>query len=106
MEYRPRVLQVGLGPIGIDTARRAAARGYELVGAVDIDPALSGRSLGEVLGADVAGQVVGSVEEALEAFSVDAALVTTISDLDKVVPGCETLLNGGVAVVSTCEEMA
>ncbi len=106
MESRPRVLQVGLGPIGIDTARRAAARGYELVGAVDIDPALSGRSLGEVLGADVAGQVVGSVEEALEAFSVDAALVTTISDLDKVVPGCETLLNGGVAVVSTCEEMA
>ncbi|MAB91345.1 MAG: dihydrodipicolinate reductase [Planctomycetes bacterium] len=106
MKSRPRVLQVGLGPIGRDTARRAAARGYEVVGAVDIDPSMGGQSLSEILETDIPGEVVGSVEDALEAFAMDAALVTTVSDLDKVVPDCETLLQGGVAVISTCEEMA
>lgn len=106
MDSRPRVVQVGLGPIGLDTARRAVARGYELVGAVDIDPALAGKPLAEVLETDVEGGIVGSVEEAVEQFEADAALVTTVSDLEKVVPGCETLLRGGLAVVSTCEEMA
>jgi len=87
-------------------AKRALARGYHLVGAIDVAPELEGKALSEVLGADVPGTVVGSPEAALEAFAADAALVTTVSDLDRVVPGCETLLRGGVAVVSTCEEMA
>lgn len=106
MPSKPRVIQVGLGPIGRDMAKRALARGYDLVGAVDVAPELEGKALSEILGVDVGGSVVGSPEAALEAFQADAALVTTVSELERVVPGCETLLRGGVAVVSTCEEMA
>jgi hypothetical protein len=108
MIAKHRVIQVGLGPIGIDMARRAAARPHlEIVGAVDIDPDLVGRDLEDLVeGASVSGRVFGNPTEALENVEADVAIVTTLSDLDRVVPGCETLLRGGVAIVSTCEEMA
>ena len=48
-----RVLHVGLGPIGAGIVRQVAVRqGIRIVGAVDIDPAKSGRDLGEVVGLD------------------------------------------------------
>ena len=106
MASHPRVIQVGLGPIGQDMARRATERGFELVGAIDIDPQFDGKNLSEVLGIEASGTVVSSAEAALAAFNADVALVTTVSELERVVPGCETLLRGGVGVVSTCEEMA
>lgn len=104
-----RLIQVGLGPIGLDTARRAAARkNYSVVGGVDLSPDLQGRGMQELLGTgvDCEGEVLGSLEEAIERFRPDVALVTTVSDLDKVVPTAEALLEKGVAVISTCEEMA
>lgn len=109
MSTQHRILQVGLGPIGRDMARRAAERkGHRIVGGVDLDPALAGTSLGELLGSDIdcSGQVVGSLAEAIERFEPDVALVTTISDLAPVVETCVPLLEAGVHVVSTCEEMA
>ncbi|MAG58202.1 MAG: dihydrodipicolinate reductase [Planctomycetes bacterium] len=103
-----RIIQVGLGPIGRETARRAALRsGFDVVGAVDIAEDLVGRELSDVLdGVSCSGTIVATPEEALEAFGADVAIVTTISDLDRVVAPCATLLRGGVGVVSTCEEMA
>jgi len=46
-----RVIQYGLGPIGISTARTILSKdNLKLVGAVDIDPAKVGKDLGELLG--------------------------------------------------------
>ncbi|HYM21712.1 MAG TPA: hypothetical protein VEU08_00825, partial [Vicinamibacterales bacterium] len=46
-----RVLHFGLGPIGTAIVKQVAARpGFRIVGAVDIDPAKSGRDLGDVVG--------------------------------------------------------
>ena len=43
---RIKVIQFGLGPIGVRAARLAAAkRGMKLVGAVDVDPAKVGRDV-------------------------------------------------------------
>ena len=106
MQKRPRILQVGLGPIGVETARRAIGRGHELVGAVDVNPELTGRSLDEIIGDGANGIVHGTPEDALSATRPEAALVTTVSDLEAVVPGCSVLLRAGVPVVSTCEEWA
>jgi len=48
-----RVIQYGLGAIGRAAARLAADRpGIKLVGAVDRDPKLTGKDLGEILGLD------------------------------------------------------
>ena len=46
-----RVLLVGLGPIGSSVAKQIVARkGFQLVGAVDIDPKKIGRGAAEVIG--------------------------------------------------------
>jgi 4-hydroxy-tetrahydrodipicolinate reductase len=83
-------------------AKKALARGHEIVGAVDVDPALVGSDLATLLGAGAHGKVVANAEDAPHA---DVALVTTVSDLERVVPTCVPLLRRGIAVVSTCEEL-
>src|SRR5690606_24328931 len=45
-----RVLQFGVGAVGRETIRQLAMRGIELVGAVDLDPALAGQDAGLVAG--------------------------------------------------------
>ena len=48
MDKPTRVLQIGLGYIGLAlTQILTEQEGYEIVGAVDINPALAGNDLGE-----------------------------------------------------------
>jgi len=114
-----RVLQVGLGPIGVGVARQLAARpGFELVGAVDTRTDLVGRDVAEVCGLiDSAGgpsgvpvplgrAVAGELSSALAALRPDAVVVCTSSSLERVVPTLEACLAAGAAVVSTTEELA
>lgn len=106
-----RVLQVGLGPIGLGVARQLAQRaGFELIGAVDPRPDLVGRELAEVCGLDgsqgAAGQVAADLDTALRELRPDAAVVCTSSALERVAPSLETCLAAGAAVVSTTEELA
>jgi 4-hydroxy-tetrahydrodipicolinate reductase len=103
-----RVLQVGLGPIGLAVARQLAERhGFELVGAVDLDPARLGQDLGTLLGRATRGAAVtGDLDRALGDLSPDAAVVSTSSALATVAPTLESCLAAGAAVVSTTEELA
>ena len=104
-----RVLQVGLGPIGVAVARQLATRpGFLLVGGVDVDPALAGRDLAQVCGLPSALEAVvhRELEPALAALRPDAAVVCTSSALERVAPTLQTCLAGGAAVVSTTEELA
>lgn len=118
-----RVLQVGLGPIGMGVARQLAARpGFELVGAVDTRPDLVGLSLAEACGLDertggtlsdpIAGgaitarSVAGELAPALAALRPEAIVVCTSSSLARVAPTLEACLAAGAAVVSTTEELA
>ena len=72
-----RVVHIGLGPIGAAVARQVASRkGFQIVGAVDIDPNKAGRDLGEqggsltlvatVLADSEAGEEVRKVLETTE----------------------------------------
>ena len=45
-----KILQVGLGPLGVKTVQFAAARGFKIVAAVDNNPKLVGQDVGEVCG--------------------------------------------------------
>ncbi|MCA9321403.1 MAG: dihydrodipicolinate reductase, partial [Planctomycetes bacterium] len=46
-----RVIQCGLGPIGLMTTREMVRKGgLEIVAAIDVSPALIGRDLGELAG--------------------------------------------------------
>ncbi len=103
-----KVILYGLGPIGATCARVLAARpDFEIVGAVDLDPAKVGRDVSEILGlADKTGIKVS--DKAGRALARDAHLVVhaTGSYLLKVKPQLEQIIRAGKNIVSTCEELA
>ncbi len=103
-----RVLQVGLGPIGVAVARQLVARrGYELVGGIDLDPAKIGRDLGEACGlAESLGIAVrGDLEGTLRELRPTAAALCTSSSLERMAPTVEACLEAGATVVSSTEEL-
>ncbi len=109
MNTRTRVVQFGLGPIGCATASLVLSRNqFDLVGAVDIDPAKIGRDVGEVLGMEeaVGIKVVGSLQEALARTDADAAIHTTSSYFPLFKDQVKELLEAGLDVSSTAEELA
>ena len=91
------MLQVGLGPLGIQIAGELHRRELGRIVAA-VDPALAGEPFGDV-----------TVQPALAAVAdvaVDAAIVTTVSDLRACAPTLHELAARGIAIVSTCEELS
>jgi len=81
--------------------------GLQIVGAVDIAPEMIGRGLGDLcdLRGGPAVEVAGGLEEAMRE-GADAAVVTTVSELEAAMPLLRQLVETGVNVVSTCEELS
>lgn len=101
-----RIVQVGLGPLGRKVVADLVARGLgEVAGAVDPAPDLVGKPVGAVVPGAGDAPIRACVEE-LPRERVDAAIVTTQSDLELVMPTLRALLDRGLTVVSTCEELA
>jgi 4-hydroxy-tetrahydrodipicolinate reductase len=103
------VVQYGLGPIGCAIVRVAAARGgLSLVAGVDIDPAKVGKDVGEVAGlpAPLGARVWSSSTDTLRQVRPRVALHSTSSSLPAVLDQLLALLEAGVSIVSTCEELA
>lgn len=99
----------GLGPIGAAVARQIASRkGFQIVGAVDIDRAKIGLDLGEVIGLDkkLRIRVTNDAVGAIKAGKPDVAVLCTSSSLKKVMPQIEMVLKKKVAIVSTTEELS
>ena len=104
-----RVLMYGLGPIGAAVARQIASRkGFQIVGAVDIDRAKIGLDLGQVIGLEkkLRVRVTNDAVGAIKAGKPDVAVLCTSSSLKKVMPQIETVLKKKVAIVSTTEELS
>src|SRR6187397_1696362 len=106
---RIRVLQIGLGPIGLGVTRQLVDRqGFQLAGAVDIDPAKIGRDVGELVGSDkpLRLKVTSDIGRAIKACQPDVAVVCTSSSLKAALPDLETVVRHRVPVVTTTEEAA
>ena len=77
-----------------------------VVAAVDKDPALAGKDLGELCSTGSMGVPVSpSLEQALGQGAADVAVLTTVSDLARIAPQIEEILHFGLPVVTTCEEL-
>ncbi len=103
-----RVIAFGLGPIGSGIARVVAVReGYEIVGAVDIDPAKAGKDVGMVIGLDHP-LGVGVSDDAAKVLKKKADVVvhSTGSVLTAVEPQLAAIIRANHNVVSTCEELS
>jgi 4-hydroxy-tetrahydrodipicolinate reductase len=104
-----RVLQIGLGPIGRAVATQIVSRrGFELVGAVDIDPQKQARDVAELLGLakPLRIRVSDDIGKAIRAGTPDAAVLCTASSLKAALPAMEELLRRRVPIVTTTEEAA
>ncbi len=104
-----RVMLVGLGPIGAAVARQVLDRkGYQLVGAVDVDPNKRGRDAGDVmeLGRKLRLKVTSAIGKTIKATKPDVAVLCTSSSLKAVVGQFEEVLKHRVPIVTTTEEAA
>jgi len=106
MTVAPTAVQYGVGPIGSRVVETAVDRGYEFVGAVDVDPEKVGRDLGSVAGTEELGVEITDDADAALSAEPDVVFNSTLSPLEKVRPQIEEAMAAGADVVSTCEEMA
>jgi len=100
-----RCIVFGLGPIGAGIAQVALERGHAIVGAVDIDPQKAGRPLSALVEGAGALPIQRTVDPLLNA-GADVVLHSTQSHLVQVMPQLVPLLDAGLNVISTCEELA
>jgi 4-hydroxy-tetrahydrodipicolinate reductase len=103
-----RILHIGLGPLGQMLGPYLTEKeNLQLVGAVDVDPAKTGRDLGTLYNLDRPLDVaVGGKLDAGMTNDADVAVLTTVSELRALFPTLVQLIEGGLHVVSTCEELA
>lgn len=102
-------VQYGLGPIGSAVARHVVKRpGVELVGGVEIDPAKVGQDIGRVIGLDRSLGIVVTrhLSETLARCEADVVLHTTSSHFDSFKSQIVEILEAGLDVVSTAEELS
>ncbi len=100
-----RVIQCGLGPTGAGVCRTVLERpGLTVVAAVDPDPVKCGRDLADAVGwpEPLRIEVVPTLNRSVDA---DVAVLTTHSRLETVEAQLAPLLDSGMNVVSTCEEL-
>lgn len=103
-----RVIQYGVGAIGIEVTRVLADHpGVRVVAAIDQAPDLVGQNLGRLAGldGDLAVTVSGDAEAAL-ALPAEVVLHTTGSYLEDIAPQILSIVDAGKNVVSTCEELS
>lgn len=95
---------IGAGPLGINIYRHALKRQDIIISQViDIDPSLKGKDMGVHAGLEATGVIIA---EALGTESkADVAILATVSDLPRIGPQLLSLINAGLSVVSTCEEL-
>ncbi len=107
-----RVVQYGLGPIGLASVEvileKQATGGLQLVGAIDIDPDKAGRDVSALLNrAEPTGIVVSAdARRLLAETNPDVIVHTTSSFLDRVEDQFVWCAEAGAHVVSSTEELA
>ena len=107
MDKKTRVVQYGTGKMSVYTMRYVYEKGGEIVGAIDVNPDVIGKDIGEIMGTENKGVTVTSVENAEKLISEtkpDIVIVTTMSlfkDVEDALMICAKL---GVNAITTCEE--
>lgn len=102
-----KIIQYGCGKMSKFTMRYALEAGFEIVGAVDINPEVIGKDVGEIIGSDKLGIKVSSVNEVENLFQntgANVCIVTTMSllnDLEDILMLCAKY---GINAITTCEE--
>ena len=107
MDRKIKVVQYGAGKMSVYTMRYVYEKGAEIVGAVDVNPAVIGKDIGNIMGTETKGVKVVSVQDAenmINETKPDIVIVETMSlikDVEEALMLCARL---GVNAITTCEE--
>ena len=107
MDRKIKVIQYGVGKMSVYTMRYVYEKGAEIVGAIDVNPAVIGKDIGEIMGTENKGVKVVSVEDAekmIQETKPDIAIVTTMSLIKDVEDALMLCAKLGVNAITTCEE--
>ena len=107
MDRKIKVVQYGTGKMSVYTMRYVYEKGAEIVGAIDVNPEVIGKDIGEIMGTEPKGVKVVSVEEAekmIKETKPDVAIVTTMSLIKDVEDALMLCAKLGVNAITTCEE--
>ena len=107
MDRKIKVVQYGTGKMSVYTMRYVYEKGAEIVGAIDVNPDVIGKDIGEIMGCEEKGVKVvdvSSAEKMLLETKPDVVIVTTMSlikDVEEALMLCAKL---GINAITTCEE--
>ena len=102
-----KIFQYGCGKMSVFTMRYVIENGGEIIGAVDVNPDVIGKDIGEIMGTEKTGVIVGDATQAetlLTELKPDCAIVTTMSLLADVEEPLMICAKCGINAITTCEE--
>ncbi len=108
MQDKVKLIQYGIGPIGASIVKLVLQKkGFEYVGAIDIDLNKTGRDLGEIagVGKKLGVTVSSDAKKILQEPGADVVIHTTASFLKDVRQQILDVVNAELDLVSTSEEL-
>lgn len=103
------VVVYGTGVMGRKIAQALSQKkSFEVVGAIDVDPQLVGKDLGEFFDKPLKSGIIieKDAESLLSKVKAQAVVLTTTSYLKTIFPQISQCLRTGINVISTCEELS
>ena len=102
-----KFVQYGCGKMSLYTMRYAMEKGYELVGAIDINPNIIGKDVSTLLGGNELGIKIRDAkdaEELLREVKPNIVIITTMSLMNDVKDSLLLCAKLGINAITTCEE--
>ena len=105
-----KVIQIGFGPLGVQTAKFIAKKStIKTVAVVDNDPDLYNKNIND-FSSDLDNKICisNSVNEALKNINEkpDVAIITTVSSLKEIYNQINEVVKHNINIISTCEELS
>jgi len=101
---RIKAIVYGVGTMGRIITRCMVEKGVDVVGAIDVTPAIVGKDLGEVAGLGRPLNVQIGNDAVLSEQEADIAVVAIFAQMDSMYPYFKKCIENGLNVITTAEE--